>query len=420
MSLPGPKRERKVLIVGAGFSGLVLARALVKRSIPVQIVERESRAGGLLGTHATAYGPVETAANGLLLTGSVKELFDDVGVSIQTTRRESRARYIAINGEPKRWPLDFIGTVRFLWGVLRYIMFRTAPQKFESVFSFGSRVLGRRATRDLVSPALLGIYGDASENLSASLLLSKKPRERARGTVSAQKGMGQLISGLEVFLRNRGVEIQFNTPMTRSEIETKLQTQPVVIATSLWDAEALTNSNEIREALANVEIRGLVSVTLFFSQAPKVRGFGVLFRQSNALEPKGKPEENSTSFDEIYGCLQNSSIFEGRSQEGFFSETWILGPRWVGLSEAAIIGGILKARSLTFAAIERPVHYEINRWDRALPRYGRNLEHALEVFAQHERDLLHFGNYRGEIGLSKILARAEDLAQEIATRLKEL
>jgi len=93
-----------VKVIGAGFSGLVTAYYLVKEGFKVQIVEKKSRAGGLIQTLQTPHGPVETAASGIRNSVRVEAMCADVGVRLQPTRREARARYI-FRGRPTRFPL---------------------------------------------------------------------------------------------------------------------------------------------------------------------------------------------------------------------------------------------------------------------------------------------------------------------------
>ena len=95
----------QIKVVGAGFSGLATAYYLVKEGCKVQVVEKNSRPGGLIRTIETKHGPVETAANGIRNSVRLEAMCTDIGVPLIPTRREARARFI-FRGQPKRFPLS--------------------------------------------------------------------------------------------------------------------------------------------------------------------------------------------------------------------------------------------------------------------------------------------------------------------------
>ena len=74
--------KREVTIIGAGISGLTTAYFLFKSGVPVRILEKQSRVGGLLGTRRTEHGLVETAANGLINSTRLEAMCADIGVSL--------------------------------------------------------------------------------------------------------------------------------------------------------------------------------------------------------------------------------------------------------------------------------------------------------------------------------------------------
>src|SRR4051812_5904277 len=78
----------KVSIVGAGFSGLTLAYFLVKRGVHVEVFEKENRVGGLLHTHRSEVGLIETAANGVWNTALCEQMFDDIGLTLAERKPE--------------------------------------------------------------------------------------------------------------------------------------------------------------------------------------------------------------------------------------------------------------------------------------------------------------------------------------------
>src|SRR5882762_4372480 len=203
----------QVKVVGAGFSGLVTAYYLVKEGFAVQVVERNSRPGGLIQTIQTEYGPVETAANGIRNSARLEALCADIGVPLQATRREARARFI-FRGQPKRFPLS--GTEVMKLG-FRFAASATSlrPRPFETIVDWGRRVVGAGATDFFLAPALSGIYAGDPERLSASLVFGQailpaalqttRPlKPKLHGTVAPPGGMQQLLDGLREYLEHAG------------------------------------------------------------------------------------------------------------------------------------------------------------------------------------------------------------------------
>ncbi|HVS21207.1 MAG TPA: FAD-dependent oxidoreductase, partial [Pyrinomonadaceae bacterium] len=208
-----------VTVVGAGFSGLVTAYYLVKEGINVRVVEKSSRVGGLLQTIRTEHGLVETAANGIRNSARLEAMCTDIGVRLQTTRREGRARFMH-RGKPRQWPLTPSDSLALTLKLAANAT-RLRPRQFETIAGWGQRVIGRGATEYLLAPALGGIYAGDPKTLSASLILRRAslpselqvkpgPNPKHRGTVAPTEGMQQLIDGLFEYLERSGVDFIFD------------------------------------------------------------------------------------------------------------------------------------------------------------------------------------------------------------------
>ena len=193
---------RIIKVVGAGFSGLITAYYLVKAGCRVRVVDSASRVGGMLQTIRSEHGLVETAANGVRNSARLEALCADIGVPLQGTSREARARFI-YRGRPRRLPLTLSDVFRLMLrmtgtgGNLR-------PRPFETIDGWGKRVGGSGATEYFLAPALGGIYAGDPKRLSASLIFNKAglsdelratapSRPKLKGTVAPPEGMQQLI-----------------------------------------------------------------------------------------------------------------------------------------------------------------------------------------------------------------------------------
>lgn len=427
------RAQKNVVVVGAGFAGLVAAYELDRRGYRVELFEEAPRAGGLLGTVRTPLGLVEQAAHSFLLNAPLAELCRELGVALVPVRQKSRARYIARDGKLRRFPLSAPEAFR-LAARASFARARCSEQGM-NLADWGRQHLGAGATENLLTPFLQGIYAAPPERLSVSAVFPRLEvpvgrtllqawfgrgrRQKQKCSRSARKrmhapreGMQALIEALERRLEERlgarfrrGVAVH-ELPWTDRRSHATQGAPPaldlasnVVLAVPAYRAAELLRDEApaLATSLAAVEYAPLVSATVFaratqFARVP--RGVGVLVA----------PGEKSR----LLGILFNSSAFEGRvGVDGtMISMTAMLGgagdPGAIALPDAAITDAITSelARLFGFSgAVER---IEIHRWPRAIPTYSVELESTWAVAratwcACPGRVL--FGNYTGQVSL---------------------
>ena len=399
--------RKPITVVGAGFSGLTTAYLLTRAGREVRIVEKTARAGGLISTTRTEHGLVETAANGILNSARLEAMSEDIGVPLLPTRADGRKRFI-YRGEPRQLPLSFAEAFRIPVGLVTNVA-NLRPQPGETVSVWGARVLGRGTTDYLLSPALTGIYAGDPHRLSASLIFGRpnlpdhvqtyRPQKaRVRGTVAPPNGMQQLIDGLVDYLREREVEMHFET-----DAQPNANELTIVCLSAPAAAEYLANiSPDLAPELARVEMLSLLTVTCFFGEeAASVKGFGCLFPQDQGFRARG--------------VLFNDCIFDGRGPAR--SETWIFGGALdadvVSLNDEEITRTILADRARFYRQQDSPLAVHIKRWPNALPHYSVDLEKALVKLLQPPPNIALVGNYLGRIGLAKIFERAAYVVDSI-------
>ncbi len=402
---------RTIQVVGAGFSGLTTAYYLVKLGCRVRIVDVSSRPGGMLKTIRTTHGLVETAANGLRNSRRLEALCAGIGVPLQGTRREARARFI-YRDRPRRLPLNFSEVFRLISSTAANVR-SLRPRPFETIAGWGQRIIGAGATDYFLAPALGGIYAGDPKVLSASLIFHKAalPKElqtgppsraRLRGTVAPPAGMQQLIDGLCVYLRQVGVEFSLNQPARMQPGEVT-----VVCTSARSAAEYLRDiTPELSRQLEKIEMLPLVSATCFYSAPPAtLKGFGCLF-------PRGQ------GFRSL-GVLLNTCIFEGRGPA--HSETWILGGALdrnvLQLDDESLQQLIAREREQLYGRHEEALDVHLTRWPEALPHYSIELERVLTTLPALPRDVGLVGNYLGRIGLTGMVERAARVAGNFSKAL---
>lgn len=400
---------KKVIVVGGGFSGMVTAYFLSRKGFAVELHESGSRLGGLISTeHISGSGPVESAANGFILTEDLVSLLEELGLDYIETQKSARKRFI-FRGKLRRWPLGILETVDLLGRVLSRFLFQRSsfrPQSEESVWGWGLRCLNRAMTQYLLAPALQGIYAGDAHRMSAELVLgplfkrkATKKKSKYRGTISFKNGMGEFVSALERKLRDQGVRVELN-----SHYQIKDLSIPHVVCVSAAVAPKIIApvAPEAAELLSRVEVLPVLRTTVFFEKPRfKLVGFGALF-----------PEDQQYR---VLGILSNTYIFENRGP--LYNESWIFGgahsPEMLNKSNDEILAQIQSERTRIFGATDKIVDYRIHPWPQALPHYTLEHQKILKEL-KLPRNLYLNGNYMGAIGLSKMLVYSQELVNEFS------
>ncbi len=402
--------KSQVHIVGAGFSGLTLAYELSKKNIDVVVYEKEDHVGGLIQTHRHQDMLVETAANALIWTESIDQLFKDLNLKYVKLKQESKQRFFFHQGKVCRWPLSLLATLAFVLRLFKMIFtgFRfVKPLPGETIFAWGVKHLGLFFTRDVLSVGLQGVYAGDSREMSASLVLGrffepkKNPRKKYNGSIAPAQGMGQLMETLKQYLQNQNVKFERKNVTDFSEFN-----GPVVLAVSLKDLSVFKSEFDFKSE--NLQMLPLARATVAYkSPKEKIHGFGVLINENSNLK--------------TLGVLSNTMIFDGRGP--CYNESWIIGGARtldvMDLKNSDLLGLIQSERQILLGATD-PMHSsEVVRWPKALPHYNLELEKWLDsikdkkiVSSQKQRIYLT-GNYLGRLGLSQIYEMNKSLAEEI-------
>lgn len=395
------------VVIGGGFSGLYTAWCLSQKGENVRIFEAHSW-GGMIQTKMTAYGLVESAANGFLSSFNLYTLGQQLGLQMIRPRAAAKARYLRGAHGFKRWPLSFSESLELFFRYLRSrVTGALAPRPQETVFDWGLRCLGKTASEKILRPGVQGIYACPAEDLSAILVLGRffaahrVPKRHApiRGLVSFAQGMSELTEALGHSLqKDPKVELHLQ-PVTSFQVQQwsrDPEVKKIWIAVEAPNAARLVQDShpKLSHLLAQVQGLPVISVTGFFATASEPgqdhRGFGFL---------------NHPDFGEdVLGVLYNSQIFENRGDKR--SETWILrGAGSHGLlqrDDSEIQAYVLRQRQALFPTAGRALHFEIQRWPWGLPHYSLGLAQIQGEFQKDWDKVRLVGNYVKGIGLTQI------------------
>jgi oxygen-dependent protoporphyrinogen oxidase len=278
------------------------------------------------------------------------------------------------------------------------------PRPLETVDQWGTRVLGRRASRWLLGPALQGRYAGDPACLSASLLFGARERPARpvrKGVVAPARGMQELIDALERRLRTRQVSIRLNTA-ARLDGST-----PTVICTSARDAAEILRdvAPAASQALSTIDMLPLVRITAFYPDEERPQmGRGILFPSGGDIR--------------ALGVLFNTNVFPDRG--GQHSESWVYGGAAdrdvVHLSDDDLSEMMDRDRLVLCGRSVEPVARVVHRWRAALPHYDLQLESVRARGFDLPKGVFLVGNYVAGIGVPMLLEQAA----AVASRVREI
>jgi protoporphyrinogen/coproporphyrinogen III oxidase len=386
--------QRTVTVVGAGISGLLIARVLKRRGYQVTVRESSDRVGGLIQSIPTPDGLVETAAHSFLMTEPMVQHFKELGLHPIPVKPQSKARYIFRDGKARRIPLRFFEILKTLWQ-----WFRPKPKLPDTatLAEWGRHHLGEAATRYLIAPFVTGVFAATPEELQFRLAFPKATKKEKKKMMTLPGGMESWVSALAQELKE---EIHLNSAVTELP-----RTGNVILCTPTDVTRTLLTEThpEIAQALAQITYAPLITITAFaqaddFDPKPP-KGVGVLIPRDQGLR--------------ILGVLYNSSSFADRvANQDLVSLTVMLG----GTTDPdALLFTDDQIRTLMLQELKTLVGYcgndlvlNIHRWKSAIPIYGKELNQAIAVaesqLAAQTPGLVLFSNWTGKVSLRGLLS----------------
>ncbi len=397
----------RVLIMGAGFSGLTLAHELRKRNFEVTIVDQAMAVGGLLQTQQTAHQLAETGASGFFLTDNLAKLLQELQVPLLEQLPEASKKYIYRN-RLRRFPLGFFETLQFIFKSVPRLVLKTPlharPQ--ETVHDWALRNFPRAAVQYLIEPFFQGIHAGDLKQMQANLVLEhffKRTKAKTkRRYVAPQRGMSEFLEILTKRLIKDGVEFQLGRNVSNdsglADLQREFRCDLTVLATSLKAAENLLPQGSVtRATIGKCKMVGMVKMNIAFDlTTQRLPGFGILIPRDQKLK--------------TLGILANTHIFADRGLS--YNESWLiggaLGPEVQIFNQQGLINLVQTERKRILGDAGKIQEVLIARWPQALPQYDHHLAklHQFirvdQVSPQPEfKDLFFAGNYLRGIGLSQ-------------------
>jgi protoporphyrinogen/coproporphyrinogen III oxidase len=458
---------RRIVIVGAGISGLALAHHLT-RLIPdseCTILEAENRSGGKIWTDHDNGFLVESGPNGFLESKpSTLKLCRDLGIEselVSASESSRRHRFLFLDGKLRELPSGprSLATTRLLsWrgkiGLARELFRPAAPTTSdESVSSFFRRRLGREAAAVFGDALVTGIHGGDPDLLSAAaafpraaemerkhgsvirgFMRTAKMRKRealARGEPPPQSGrMWSFRAGLRRLIEAL-IERLPRPPIQGAavrRIERVGQDWSVSgEGTEAWPANAVVLACPAdRQARILADLDGELAADIEGIASSPIAVVSIGYRKQdvpNAPDGFGFIAPQNTRRD-LLGVQWCSAIYPDRAPTGCVLWRALCGG-WnrgevVGWDDDRLLAAVRAELRVMMGVEAAPIFHRILRWERAIPQYHvGHLERVarIETRVRRHRGLFLAGNAYHGVAMNDCTEQAPVLAGRIAEYL---
>ena len=451
------EQQRKIVVVGAGLTGLTCAAHLRHKGQDVVVLEAAERIGGLMQTEEIDGFIMEQGpSTGTIKYPEVAELFDMLGddCALEVAQRSAKCRLIWKDGHFRALPSG-------LWTAITTPLF-TLKDKFrilgepwrkkgtdpnESVGSLAERRLGRSFVDYAVDPFLSGVYaGDpyklptrlalpklyALEQhygsfIKGSIALAKQPKtardKRATKDVfSTCGGFRNLVSALGRVIG----EDRIITSCKELRIEPLGEKWKLVWGENTIIAEQVITTcpayalPELLEFLPKEQLNDLSN--LYYAPVIEI---GVGIRNTGRVHWNAfgglVPSKERQS---VLGILMPSACFEGRSPKGGANYAFFIGgarhPEYLNKTDEELTELVNKSlhTMLGYPEGTRADVIRIYRHSHAIPQYMPETDarlHAIDTIEQAHPGLHIIGNLKDGIGMGDRIKQAVDMADRISS-----
>jgi len=453
-----PHLKTKVVIIGAGLTGLVTAFYLVKNGVRVKILEKNSRLGGVIQTIKEQGFTIEAGPNtGVVSHPEITELFEDLKnhCAMEIANPDAKKRLIWKDGEWHALPSGFLPAIKtplFSLGdkfrILGEPFRKRGTNPNESIADLVVRRMGKSYLDYAVDPFISGIYaGDPSQLVTrfalpklyaleqtygsfigGSVKKKSEPKDErskkvTREVFSAKGGLQSLIDALvkgigseNILLNCKDIKVsnenhEFRTSSFMGGITVSLISEKVISTAGGKEIESLFPfiAQDQLDAIKKLEYAKIVQVALGYNQWK-----GISVNAFGGLIPSKEKRK-------ILGVLFPSSFFVNRAPENGVLLSVFLGgiknDSYYSLNDEEImslvgeeIDEMMKIKGI------KPDLIKIFRYQYAIPQYTASSEqriNAIDIVQKNFPGLILGGNIRDGIGMGDRIKQGRAIAEEI-------
>lgn len=452
--------SKKIVVLGAGISGLTTAYLLSKKGFDVKILEKKNSVGGSIESVIENGFLFDRGPNSALETTPViAQLIHELKLESELLYASKLAnkRYILRNNQLHALPMSPPGLIKTklfstkakLRLMAEPFIGRSKDGYYQSLAEFVKRRLGQEFLDYAINPFVAGVYAGKPEELSVksafpklyaleekyggliigtirSIRERKKRAEVAKQSakmLSFKKGMIALPEAIEKYFGSNvllssevtsvdknengfSVSYQQNEAISKLDCDAVLSTIPAYTASSIFakfDKDFKTHADTIY--YPPVLVYYLVYNRKDIKQV--LDGFGFLI-----------PAKENKSF---LGALWSSVIFSDRADESKAAFTLFVGgsrnPDFVKEDRTSLLTKVRKEFEALMGITAEPIFSSERFWEKAIPQYNLGyIEHEMffDEFEKRNPGLFISGNYRGGISVGDCIKNADLVTNKIS------
>lgn len=451
--------NNKIVLVGAGISGLTAAYLLHKEGFDVTIFEKKNETGGSIETVFEKGYLFDRGPNsGLETTPLIEQIVSDLNLSDEFVyaNRKGNKRYILRNDVLHPLPMNpksfFKSKLFSTRGKFRLFaepfIGRSKDGYYQSIADFVKRRLGQEFLDYAINPFVAGVYAGNPEDLSVKsafpklYALEEKYGGLIKGTIKSIKErknrpekskqdakMFSFNNGMQVFPKAiadyLGEKVHLNSEVASVEkissgykinyseagVSSSLICNYIVSTIPAYSASMLFGKFDIVLAEHLNKIYYPPVLVLYIAYNIKdigqpLDGFGFLI-----------PAKEKKSF---LGAIWSSVLFPNRAGEDKASFTLFIGgardPKVGSYDKELLIKRVRNEFESLMRIVGEPIYLSYKFWPKAIPQYNLGYvehENYFDKFEKENPGILLAGNYREGISVGDCIKNSEKILNKI-------
>ena len=451
--------KKKVVVLGAGISGLTIAYLLNKDGYDITVLEKNEEPGGSIETKVEDGFLFDRGPNSGLETHSlIGQIVMELGLQDEMVyaNKEANKRYILRNSELHALPMSPPGLIKTKLFSTK-AKFRLMAEPFigrskdgyyQSISQFVERRLGKEFLDYAINPFVAGVYAGNPDELSVKSAFPKlyeleekyggliigtiksirERKQRAEKSKQSAK-MFSFKSGMNIFPKTISASLKgkvlFETEVTsverldagyrvkfiENEKRNSIDCEILISAIPAYSAANLVKDLDTKTAehLLNVYYPPVLVLYVGYEKSTINRpldGFGFLI-----------PSKENKNF---LGAIWSSVLFPDRCEDDKASFTIFVGgsrnPQIAEQNKNELTTRVLKEFQEIMKINAAPIFITSKFWNKAIPQYNLGYIEHEKVFEEFENKFPGFilaGNYRGGISLGDCVKSSEAVYKRI-------